>query len=350
MSARIAVAVVGASGYTGAELLRLLVGHPRAEVVAVCATERSAGQRIDRVFPHLAGSLALDVELFDAQAVAARAEVVFTALPHGQSARVVAELRARGRRVVDLSADYRLRDAEVYRAWYGDHPHAELLAGAVYGLPEFHRAELRGAELVAAPGCYPTAAALAVAPLLARGLVRADSVVVDAKSGVSGAGRSPGLGTHFPEVGESLRPYKVAGTHRHTPEMEQEMSRAAGAPVRVLFTPHLVPMTRGILACVYAEPAHDVTEAELRAAMRDAYAGEPFVTALEGDALPDTAHVRGSNRAQVAVRFDARTRKVLAMSAIDNLVKGASGQAIQCLNIALGWPETDGLGVVATFP
>jgi N-acetyl-gamma-glutamyl-phosphate reductase len=180
--------------------------------------------------------------------------------------------------------------------------------------------------------------------------VRPDAIVVDAKSGVSGAGRSPGLGTHYPEVAESLRPYKVAGTHRHTPEMEQEMSRAAGAPVRVLFTPHLVPMTRGILACVYADPARAVTEEELRAAQAEAYAGEPFVHALEGDALPDTAHVRGSNRAQVAVRYDARTGKVLAFSAIDNLVKGASGQAIQCMNAALGWPETDGLLGAALFP
>jgi N-acetyl-gamma-glutamyl-phosphate reductase len=350
MADRVPVAVVGASGYTGAELLRLLVGHPRVEVVAVAATERSAGQRIDRLFPHLAGSLALEVEVLDVERVAARAEVVFTALPHGHSAAVVAQLRARGRRVVDLSADYRLRDAEVYRTWYGAHPHPELLEGAVYGLPELHRAELAGAELIAAPGCYPTSAALAVAPLLARGLVRADSIVVDAKSGVSGAGRGAALGTHFPEVGESLRAYKVAGTHRHTPEMEQEMSRAAGAPVRVLFTPHLVPMTRGILACVYAEPARDVTEAELCAAMAEAYDGEPFVVALEGDALPDTAHVRGSNRAQVAVRYDARTRKVLALSALDNLVKGASGQAIQCMNAALGWPETDGLLGAALFP
>ncbi|HUS64098.1 MAG TPA: N-acetyl-gamma-glutamyl-phosphate reductase [Kofleriaceae bacterium] len=342
--------MVGASGYTGAELLRLLVGHPRVEVVAVCATEKSAGQRIDRLFPSLAGSLALTIEVFDAARVAERAEVVFTALPHGHSARAVAELRARGRRVVDLSADYRLHDAETYRTWYGDHPHTELLAGAVYGLPELHRAELAGAELIAAPGCYPTAATLAIAPLLARGLVRPDSIVVDAKSGVSGAGRSAALGYHFPEVGESLRPYKVAGTHRHTPEMEQEMSRAAGAPVRVLFTPHLVPMTRGILACVYADPARAVTEAELRAAQAEAYAGEPFVAALEGDALPDTAHVRGSNRAQVAVRHDARTGKVLAISAIDNLVKGASGQAIQCMNAALGWPETDGLLGAAVFP
>ena len=340
--------MLGASGYTGAELLRLLLDHGRVEI-AHLAAERAAGARIDRVFPHLAGRLDRQVEALDAERIAARAEVVFSCLPHGASAAAVAELVARGRLVVDLSADFRLRDPGVFAEWYGPHPHPALLERAVYGLPELHRDQLRGARLIASPGCYPTAAILAAAPLLARGLI-GPRLVVDAKSGVSGAGRSPGPTTHFPEVGEGVRAYKVAGTHRHTPEMEQELSRAAAAPVRLTFTPHLIPMARGILACVYGEPSDPSRgEGDYRSALVEAYRGEPFVTVLD-EGLPDTAHVRGSNRAHLAVRLDARAGVVVAMAAIDNLVKGASGQAIQAMNIALGWPETEGLGAVAVFP
>jgi N-acetyl-gamma-glutamyl-phosphate reductase len=340
--------VLGASGYTGAELLRLLLDHPRVEIAALAA-ERAAGSRIDRVFPHLAGRLDLPIEAFDAERIAARAEIVFSCLPHGASAAAVAALAARGALVVDLSADFRLRDGAVFAEWYGAHPHPELLPRAVYGLPEFHREALRGARLIASPGCYPTATILAAAPLLARGLVK-PRLVVDAKSGVSGAGRSPSQATHFAEAGEGVRPYKVAGAHRHTPEMEQELSRAAGGAVRLTFTPHLVPMTRGILACVYGEPTDPaLSEADVRAALVDAYRGEPFITVLD-EGLPDTAHVRGSNRAHVAVRLDTRAGVVVAMAAIDNLVKGASGQAIQAMNIARGWPETDGLAGAGVFP
>ena len=343
------VAVLGASGYTGAELLRLLLDHPRVEIAALAA-ERAAGARIDRVFPHLAGRLDMAIEALDPERIAARAEIVFSCLPHGASAAAVAALASRGALVVDLSADFRLRDPAVFAEWYGVHPHPELLAGAVYGLPEVHREALRGARLIASPGCYPTAAILAVAPLLARGLLR-PRLVVDAKSGVSGAGRSPTQATHFAEVGEGVRAYKVAGTHRHTPEMEQELSRAAGGAVRITFTPHLVPMARGILACVYGEPTDPaLSDADLRAALMEAWRGEPFVTVLDGDGLPDTAHVRGCNRAHVAVRLDARAGVVVAMAAIDNLVKGASGQAIQAMNIARGWPETEGLLGAGLFP
>jgi N-acetyl-gamma-glutamyl-phosphate reductase len=342
------VAVLGASGYTGAELLRLLLDHPRVEIAALAA-ERAAGARIDRIFPHLAGRLDMEIEALDPERIAARAEIVFSCLPHGASATAVAALAARGALVVDLSADFRLRDPAVFAEWYGPHPHPELVPGAVYGLPELHREALAGARLIASPGCYPTAAILAVAPLLARGLLR-PRLVVDAKSGVSGAGRSPTQATHFAEAGEGVRAYKVAGTHRHTPEIEQELSRAAGGAVRITFTPHLVPMTRGILACVYGEPSDPaLSESELRAALAEAYRGEPFVTVLE-DGLPDTAHVRGSNRAHVAVRLDARAGMVVAMAAIDNLVKGASGQAVQAMNIARGWPETEGLLGAGLFP
>ena len=346
--ARTTVAVLGASGYTGAELLRLLIDHPRVEI-AVLAAERAAGARIAQVFPQLAGRLDREVEALDTERIAARAEVVFSCLPHGASAAAVAALAAKGRLVVDLSADFRLRDAAEFATWYGPHPHPELLERAVYGLPELHREALRGARLIASPGCYPTATILAAAPLLARGLVR-PRLVVDAKSGVTGAGRAPSQGTHFSEIGEGVRPYKVAGTHRHTPEMEQELSAAAGTAVRVTFTPHLIPMARGILACVYGEPTDPALgEDDYRSALVEAYRGEPFVVVLD-EGLPDTAHVRGSNRAHVAVRLDARAGIVVAMAAIDNLVKGASGQAIQAMNIALGWPETEGLAGVALFP
>jgi N-acetyl-gamma-glutamyl-phosphate reductase len=339
------VAIVGASGYTGAELFRLLHAHPEVEIAGVHG-KSSAGKRLAEVYPQLAGVSELVLEVADPEAIARRAEVVFSALPHGESAALCEALVARGRRVLDLSADFRLRDLEAHRAWYGEHHAPALAARAVYGLPELHRRELREAALVAVPGCYPTAAVLAVAPLLEAGLI-ATPLVVDAKSGVSGAGRSPSLATHFPEAGEGIRPYKIAGAHRHTPEIEQELERLAGAPVRVSFTPHLVPMSRGILACVYgAARAGGGFHECLVARWRD----EPFVSVLPPGTLPDTSFVRGSNRVHVAVAHDARTGTLVAMSALDNLVKGASGQAVQCLNLMMGWPETTGLRAIAPFP
>lgn len=354
---QVRVAIVGASGYTGAELCRLLAGHPRVTITSVTA-RRAAGQRLADVFPHLRGIAGLDlaVDAFDPDRVAAEADVAFAALPHGESAVVVAALRERRVRVLDLSADFRLRDGATWAQWYGGgghgaHPAPALLEHAVYGLPERHRAALRGAELIAVPGCYPTAAILAIAPLIERGLVRSAGLIVDAKSGASGVGRTPGLPSHFPEMAEGLRPYRVGGSHRHTPEIEQELARAAGADVTVLFTPHLVPMTRGILACVYAEPTDASRDGDgYRQALAAAYEGEPFVDVLPAGAVPDTAHVRGSNRIHVTAVFDPRSRRVLAIAAIDNLVKGASGQAIQCLNVALGLPETMGLAAAPLFP
>lgn len=363
MRPRVPVAVVGASGYTGSELLRILLHHPDVEVVSVTA-KRAAGQRLDQVFPQLRGVSTASIDTFDAAQVAARAQVAFAALPHGESARVVAALHERGVTVLDLSADFRLRDAALWRQWYGDAEHAEhpavgLLRQAIYGAPELHRAELvRAAEaraagqvpLVAVPGCYPTATLLAIAPLVRAGLVEPGELIVDAKSGVSGAGRSPGLGTHFAEIAEGLRAYKVGGAHRHTPEMEQELGAVAGQPLTLLFTPHLVPMARGILSCVYARPRGDGDPARFHRALVDAYRDEPFVSVLPPGALPDTAHVRGSNRAHVTAVYDARSRRVLALGAIDNLVKGAAGQAVQCMNLVLGFDETAGLLQAPMFP
>lgn len=343
------VAVVGASGYAGAELCRLLLSHPHASLAAVFGRSR-AGELLADAVPSLAGVCELSLETFDADAVANKAEVAFLALPHGESAAAAAALLDRGVQVFDLSADFRLRDAEVHATWYGAAGEPALREKAVYGLPERYRDAIAGERLVAVPGCYPTAAILAAGPLLSAGLIAPD-VIVDAKSGASGAGRSASLATHFSEIGEGIRPYKVAGAHRHTPEMEQELAAAAGTEVAVTFTPHLLPMARGILACVYARPRDpSIDETGLRAALCAAYESEPFVTVLGPGKLPDTAHVRGTNRAHVQVVLDARAGRVLALSAIDNLGKGAAGQAIQCLNVARGWNETAGLAHTAAFP
>ena len=338
------VAVIGASGYTGAELLRLLIGHPRVQLVGLYA-RRAAGERLPDRFPQFAGRLDLPIEPFSVDDVAARARVAFSCLPHGESSPIVAQLYQRGLTVLDLSADFRLRDPAAYATWYG-HPGDPLCREALYGLPELAdpARPFRGARLIAVPGCYPTAALLALSPLVRAGLVAAAGIVVDAKSGVSGAGRTPSAATHFPEIAEGVRAYKIAGTHRHTAEIEQELGTSG-----IVLTPHLLPMSRGILATCYAEPTDPARPAEAYADWLAAfYRDRPFISVVPTP--PDTAHVRGSNRAHLFATLDPRARRVIAMAAIDNLVKGASGQAIQCMNLALGFSETDGLDAVAVFP
>ncbi|MDI6894098.1 MAG: N-acetyl-gamma-glutamyl-phosphate reductase [Bacillota bacterium] len=345
------VAVLGATGYTGAELLRLLAGHPGVQVTAA-TSDSYAGKRLDGIFPHLYPSpLILQPTSAPVGEVAEEAGVVFLCLPHGLAMDMVPGLLEAGRRVVDFGADFRLRDPEAYRQWYG-HAHRcpELLGEAVYGIPEVKRREIARARLVANPGCYPTSVILALAPLASWPGVDWRAVVADCKSGVTGAGRGPSLGTHYPEVNDSLRPYNVAGVHRHVPEIEQELAGLAGREVRVAFTPHLVPMSRGMLSVIYlrVEPVPSLDD--LYQAYREHYRDEPFVHVLEPGELPATVHVRGTNRCHLAVGVDGRTGGVLVFSAIDNLGKGAAGEAVQNLNVMMGWPEETGLGAPALFP
>jgi N-acetyl-gamma-glutamyl-phosphate reductase len=340
------VGIVGGSGYTGAELLRLVHGHP--DLRAAWATgDTQAGTAVGALYPSLAAAYPTMVfESFD-PALAAGVDLVFLALPHGASQRMVPELLAAApdTRIVDLAADFRLKDPSAYERWYGEaHTAPDLLERFAYGLPELHRKDIVGATAVAAPGCYPTAAALALAPLVAAGVVEAEGIVVDAASGVSGAGRTLRHTSHFGTVNEDFVAYGLLD-HRHTPEIEQ----ATGATV--LFTPHLAPMTRGILATCYARPAGGVgptSTAALLDLLRDAYAGEPFV--VVGDAPPSTKAAWGSNTAHLTARYDPRTGWVVVLAAIDNLVKGASGQAVQCANIVLGLDETAGLSPVGVYP
>jgi len=342
--------VVGGTGYTGAELVRLVLGHPAVELASIVGNT-TAGDPIDRALPSLRGVMGgAVVQAFDPDSIGKNADVAFCALPHAASAEAVNALRERDIPVLDLSADFRFDDLAVYEAWYGAHPVAARLGEAVYGLVELHREELRTANLIAVPGCYPTASTLALAPLVRAGLVKHEGIIVDAKSGVSGAGRGLSAATHFPEVAEGVRAYK-AGAHRHGPEIEQELTRLAGAPVRITFVPHLVPMSRGLLATCYAQTSGGSVTAEVcTQAARALYDGSPSVHVLDAGEHPDTLWVRGSNRVHVAYAHDPSSGTIIAMSAIDNLVKGASGQAIQCLNVRFGLDEGLGLTATAQWP
>jgi N-acetyl-gamma-glutamyl-phosphate reductase len=336
------IGIIGASGYTGVELLRLCASHPDLEV-EIATGDSQAGTAVADLYPSLAAAYPdLSFQRWD-PALAEGLDAVFLGLPHGASQGIVPELIGRVGVVVDLAADFRLGDAATYQRWYGDeHTAPDLLDRFVYGLPELHRDALRGATAIAVPGCYPTAATLALAPLVRAGLVHTDGVIVDAVSGVSGAGRPPKPTTTFCAVDEDVTAYGLLD-HRHTAEMEMNLGAS------VLFTPHLVPMNRGILATCYARPAVDgLSTADVLDAQRDAYADEPFVVAAERS--PSTKATLGSNAAHVTARHDARTGTVLAIGAIDNMGKGAAGQAVQCLNLALGLPEGTGLAVAGTYP
>jgi N-acetyl-gamma-glutamyl-phosphate reductase len=347
------VAIIGASGYSGEELVNRLLHHPHAELVAV-TSRQNAGQTLAQVFPKFAShpkSKALRFVEPDAELLAKQASVIFLALPHGVAAEYAVPLLAAGCIVIDLSADFRLKSAEIYKEFYAhNHPAPELLKKSVYGLPEIYRNEIKKSLLVASPGCYPTSILLPVIPLLKAGLIKPAGIIADSLSGVSGAGRKAEIDYLFCECNESVRPYGVP-KHRHLSEIEEQLSLAAGMPVTIQFTPHLIPVNRGILTTLYLAPSEHFNDAagaaklakKISACYEQAYANEPFVRLLEGNALPDTKNVVGTNVCEIAWRLDPRTGRLIVLSAEDNIVKGASGQAVQSMNLICGWPETAGL-------
>ncbi len=342
------IAIVGATGYTGLELLRILSRHPEAEVTCV-TSRKEEGKKLSDIFPFECHYGDLVFEGPDPEKIASKAELAFLCVPHGAAAETARTLLERGLRVIDLSADFRLEDRKIYEKWYQTkHPAPELLSEAVYGLSEIYASRIAKARLVANPGCYPTASLLPLIPLLREGLVSPEGLIIDAKSGVSGAGRSAKLRLIFCEVNEDFCAYNVA-IHRHTPEIEQELSKAAGKLLRLNFTTHLIPMSRGILATIYATPLIS-EERPFREALKDFYAQKPFVKVLPEGEFPRTAHVRGTNLCLIGLKFDPRTERLIIISAIDNLVKGASGQAVQNLNLMYGLPEETALERRALFP
>ena len=355
---KVRIAIAGASGYAGAELVRLAALHPYFELQTV-TSEKSAGTPVAAVFPSLAGLVSLSFQALSPEALADKADAIFLALPHTKSLAPVSACLQTGKLVVDLSADYRLKDPAIYEQWYHTpHTHADLLKDAIYGLPELHRTAIAKAKLVASPGCYPTAAVLQLAPLFTQDLVQPHTVVIDAKSGISGAGRSPALPFHFPEAHESLEPYKI-GQHRHTPEIEQELggllqrlSQSSGTiaiqPI-VTFTPHLVPMNRGILSTAYCRLKSSMTLSDLRMLYRTYYKDERFVR-VQDHIMPNPRYIKGTNYCDIGIYVDPRSELVITVAALDNLVKGAAGQAIQAMNLMLGLPEETGLTAPAAYP
>jgi N-acetyl-gamma-glutamyl-phosphate reductase len=343
------VAIYGATGYTGFELIRLLLSHPGVRITAL-SSEQYSDLPIDKAFAPFRGKLGKVAFGKMEQMRREDVDAVFLALPHTVSAPVAGEILSRGTRVIDLSADFRFRRISLYESVYGvRHKTPALVGQAVYGLPEIYRNSLRKTRLAAVPGCYPAAVILALYPLLAEGLIEAKGIVADCKSGVSGGGRGPTLGFHYPEVEGAVRPYGLP-QHRHKPEIDQELSLAAGRNVNVTFVPHLLPMVRGILATCYATAGAKVAGKDIENAYRKHYGKEQFVRIYPPDVLPSTKDVSGSNFCDVACRFDGKSRRVIAVSAIDNLVKGASGSAVQCFNLMMGFPENEGLRSAPLFP
>ena len=337
----ITAGIIGATGYAGAELVRILSGHPQVNLTVLTSRQYS-GVRFDHVYPSMQGRIPLVCETLSMERLKAFCQVIFTALPHRIPMTIIPELIANGKSVVDLSADFRFNDASLYESVYESHTAKELLGDAVYGLSEVYSEAIRDAVLIGNPGCYPTSALLPVIPLLRNGLLDLTSIIIDAKSGVSGAGRSVSLGTHFCQVNESFKAYKVA-EHRHNPEIDAILSREAGEPVSVLFVPHLVPMTRGMLTTLYAGLKKKVTADEIRSCLHAFYDACNFVRICPEGSLPETLHVKGTNYCDIGFKLDEKHGRVIMISAIDNLVKGAAGQAVQNMNIMFGFDETAGL-------
>jgi len=344
------VAIIGGSGYTGSELLRILNQHKDVEVTCV-TSERSAGQKISDVFPNLRDD-SIRFEQLNLEKITEKAELFFLCLPHKTSQEIVARLTRKGKRVIDLSADYRLKSARTYKEWYKiTHSYPGLLRKAVYGLPEIYRKEIRDAFIVANPGCYPTGAILGLAPVMNKEFIDIKSIIIDSKSGVSGGGRNPDLSFMFSEINESIKPYSVT-THRHTPEIEQELSNISGRKIKVVFTPHLVPMDRGILTTIYVKLLKRVSPNTILNIYKMYYRDEPFVRIMEDGRVPAIKWVRGSNYCDMSVFLDGRGegQTLIVINAIDNLLKGASGQAVQNMNIMSGFKETEGLLNIPAFP
>ncbi len=344
----IKVGILGATGYAGIETVRLIVSHPGAELVRV-VSQSFVGKKISEVYPNLKGICDIECSALDIDDIAKSCDVVFTALPHGASKTVIPALFEKGLKIIDLSGDFRYNDPKVYEKWYGE-PHSapEILKESVYGLCELHRDEIKKHRLIGNPGCYTTCSILALAPLVASKSVDNTSLIADAKSGVTGAGRSAVLPNLYCEVNESLKAYKVA-THRHTSEIEQELSLLAGENIMLSFTPHLIPMQRGILATCYADLKKPMTTAEAVGLYKEYYKGEEFVRVYDAGTLPEIKHVAGSNYAAIGVVVDERLNRAVVVSCIDNLVKGAAGQAVQNMNLICGLDEGEGLRAAGMY-
>ena len=342
------VGIIGATGYTGVELLRLLLLHPEVEVTAL-TSQKYSGIPINDVFPSLMSRFDLKCEELSLDRISQQVDFVFTAVPHKTAMETVPSFYKQGKRVVDLSADFRLKDPGVYEHWYQKHTATDLLPESVYGLPELHREKIREAKIVGNPGCYPTGALIGLIPLVKKGVISLESIVVDSKSGVSGAGRDVALESLFCEVNEGVKAYKIFA-HRHTPEIEQELSQLVQKEIKVTFVPHLIPMDRGILSTVYIRLVRKMGIEELLNVFQNEYRGEPFIRIYPKGKLPNTKDVRGSNFCGIGVTANESDGRAVIVTAIDNLVKGASGQAVQNMNIKLGYPESMGLDPLPLFP
>lgn len=345
----IKASIIGATGYTGAELVRLLHRHEQVELKHL-TSQSFEGQNFEDVYPNLTGYCFQKCVAANIPEVVVESEVIFIALPHGHAVGVVQEAFKQGKKVIDLGADFRFDHGTVYESWYKVvHEGQDLLSKAVYGLPEINRSKIKKTSIVGNPGCYPTSIILALAPALKNKIIDVNSIIIDAKSGVSGAGRKLALSSHFVEANENINAYGV-GNHRHTPEIEQELSKIAGEELKVSFTPHLIPMTRGILSTIYASLQGNYTTEQIRELYQEFYQDEPFVQLLPEEKWPHTKWVYGSNNCHLNLLVDARTNRLIIVSAIDNLVKGAAGQAIQNMNLLFGLPETSGLINPGMFP
>jgi len=345
----IKVGIIGASGYTGAELCRILCNHPEIQIT-VATSRQYAGQTLTSIYPQLHKKVNLTFENLPIETLCTKADFFFTAVPHKTAMNLVPQLLAAGKKVVDLSADFRIRDVAVYEDWYQPHSSAQLLEEAVYGLPELYRESIQQSYLVANPGCYPTSIILGLAPLLKAGAIRPETIIADSKSGTTGAGRTAQTGTLFCEVHDGFKPYKVGRAHRHTPEIEQELTKLADKQFNITFTPHLLPISRGILSTVYAELVSGYDRKRIDELYMQQYNDEAFIRLLDEDIFPATQYVRGSNFCDISYKIDPATNRMIVVSAIDNIVKGASGQAVQNMNIMCGFDETTGLEFSPLFP